>query len=121
MSLNLIETEFTGGEHTEQALADWTVRELPGAQDAITWAARRITNEFEDLVEFDDMVQDAEILLAFQGSSTRKLYETEARPGAILQHRLYRDLFDKLKRPAHHLRKNQSYEAALEKFEPGVS
>ncbi|WP_432482540.1 hypothetical protein [Kineococcus esterisolvens] len=82
---------------------DWSVLEIPGVMEVAESAARRASVEYELMYEFEDAQQEAYLILAAMPDRVRQCVGGEGRLTlGTLAHEVYRDLIDKVKRPAAH-------------------
>lgn len=90
---------------------DWSVLEYPGVKDVARKAAAKVASDYESLstVDFDDLHQEALILLATNGQAQTCLADPELGLG-VLYHRTVMDLVDKVKYVAGHAVNQVSYE-----------
>lgn len=69
-------------------------------RDVVGRAARKVSDQYEDTVEYDDAFQEACIALASKGVATRKLVESGDL--GLVAFRLAQDLADRVKTEAGH-------------------
>lgn len=117
MSLNLIETEFTGGDSAEEAYADWGFVETGIYDRPIEAAARAVTRDRGGIAEFEDLKQEAIIYAATRPAEMARYRKADGSTDEPkLYKRLYSRLLDKTDREAAHARERVSYEANIEAF-----
>lgn len=70
---------------------DWTVLELDGVTDVAENAARHVARQYKDVTEYDDMLQEAYLLLATDEKVRDYIDSDEVGLGA-LRHRIVQRL-----------------------------
>lgn len=78
---------------TATKTANWAVLDLPLVQKVIDQAARRVHRRYENVIELDDLQQEATIMVVTRDNLTSAAMKAESEPG-LLQHRLEQDLGD---------------------------
>jgi DNA-directed RNA polymerase specialized sigma24 family protein len=94
---------------------DWSVLEYPGVRTVARKAASRVATDYSDLaaVDFDDLYQEALILLATNGEAQDCLGDPDLGLG-VLYHRIVRDLEDKVRPEAKRHTRQTSYDAIVD-------
>jgi hypothetical protein len=90
---------------------DWAVLDLPKVQSVIRQAAKRAHKQYENVIDLEDLIQEATIMVA-----TKADLQEAARMGepGLLQHRLERDLGDWLLPRAKQARQTVSYDELVD-------
>lgn len=91
---------------------DWSILDRPGVLQVIRQAASRAHRQYEDVMDLEDLEQEATIMVV----TTPSLQEVADELG-LLQHRLMRDLGDWLLPQAKRRDQTVSYEALMEQAE----
>lgn len=94
------------------ANSDWTVLDVPGILDIAGKAARKVSQQYEHTLEFEDAQQEAYIVLASNGDVVREYLAAEQ--FGLLHNWLYQRLVDNVKTEAGHRATQVSYERARE-------
>ncbi|AWN07412.1 hypothetical protein SEA_MANEEKUL_44 [Streptomyces phage Maneekul] len=108
-------------ESAEEARADWELATSYEGSEAAHSAAVRFARDYEGVAEFEDMKQEALLILATRGHEYRRALDFTESPIGVMTHRLYCDLRDKFVTRLKHQRKNTSFEAEQEKFNSEVA
>jgi len=103
---------LTTGDNT--ITVDWTVLDLPGVAGIAQSAAAKVARQYPTTTEYDDLHQEARILLATQADTVRAYLADPEMGPRLLHHRLWRDLIDSIKTDAQHRAQHLSYERVLE-------
>jgi DNA-directed RNA polymerase specialized sigma24 family protein len=101
---------------------DWSVLEYPGVRTVARKAASKVATDYSDLatVDYDDLYQEALILLATNGEAQDCLGDPDLGLG-VLYHRLVRDLEDTLKTEARRHTRQTSLDRILEAGEDATA
>jgi hypothetical protein len=92
---------------------DWSVLEIEGVPEVAERAARRLTNEWAPTFEYEDVLQEAYLLLA---AKPRQVHNALAEGGlGVLHHRLWADLTDYARAENRRTKLNVSYDALVER------
>ncbi|MEU7570361.1 hypothetical protein [Micromonospora sp. NPDC049240] len=94
---------------------DWSVLEYPGVKRIAGQAARRVSTDYSSVAEYDDMLQEALLILATHPVRVQQCVNGEN--GATLgtlQHELTCDLIDKVKRSAERATRSSSLDVMLD-------
>ena len=97
----------TGDKHTT---ADWTVLDIDGVADIAHSAAARVAAQYRHTTEYDDLLQEAHILLACAAGDVRDYLADDTKGPGQLHHRLWCDLVDSVKTDAKRRSQHLSYE-----------
>jgi hypothetical protein len=95
----------------------WDVLSLPGVQKAVTQAARKIHKRYENVIELEDLEQEATIIMVTRLPERAQACAEGAGDDNLgtLQHELEMDLVDYLRPKAAERQKTISYDALVEK------
>ncbi|MCD2462486.1 hypothetical protein MBT42_02820 [Streptomyces sp. MBT42] len=115
MTLNLIDGSFT--ETFEEGTTDWSILDEEGVIGVAEVVALKAAEQYGLTLERDDAYQECLILLA---TRHRKAREALALGTGALHKWLTQRLSNQTLTEAKNRSKGQSYEAALEKFNPEV-
>ena len=97
--------------------ADWSILEIDGVQRAAERAARK-TSKLLSTHEYDDLLQEAYILLATRPAEYHSAIEADPEGDrSLLAFRLGQDLFDRFKREAGRLGRTDSLDELMERRE----
>ena len=77
--------------------ADWAVLLIPGIAELADRAARSVAAERQGITEYDDMHQEARILLARKARMIRECLADAGLGRGVVYYRLRQDLVDHLK------------------------
>ncbi|MEU9605485.1 hypothetical protein [Streptomyces sp. NPDC048057] len=115
--MNLI--EITNAYNTvEEASADWSILSEEGVIGVAEVVALKAAERYGLTLERDDAHQECLVLLATRHRQAREALSVS--PG-VLHNWLWQRLRDRTLTAAKHRSKGQSYEAALESFNPKVA
>jgi hypothetical protein len=103
---------LTTGE--KLATVDWTVLDLPGVAGIAHSAAAKVARQYPTTTEYDDLHQEARILLATHADTARAYLADPENGARLLHHNLWRDLLDSVKTDAQHRAQHLSYERVRE-------
>jgi hypothetical protein len=104
-------TTTTGEQSTT---VDWTVLDDPAVAGVAHSAAAKVARQYPTTTEYDDLHQDARLLLATDATTVRAYLDDPDKGVRLLHHRLWRDLIDSIKTDAQHRSQHLSYERIRE-------
>lgn len=96
-------------ESAEEAYADWALLDVEGVREAAQKAARRVARQYTR-VEYDDLLQEAYIVIATHPRQMRMALEEEGL--GRLHHIVWCDLTNLAAKETRRLERNTSYEAS---------
>ncbi|MFD6636800.1 sigma factor-like helix-turn-helix DNA-binding protein [Micromonospora chalcea] len=94
---------------------DWSVLEYPGVKRIAGQAARRVATDYSSVAEYDDMLQEALLILATHPARVQQCVNGEGGASlGTLQHELTCDLVNKVARHAERAVKSSSLDVLLD-------
>lgn len=96
--------------------ADWSVLEIDGVMGVCENAARQVSRNYGG-AEYDDVLQDAYLIVATKHNVAALLEEFDS-PLGILMHRLTQDLINKVTPESKRRSRTVSYDALLDRAAP---
>lgn len=91
---------------------DWTVLDIDGVAETARSAASKVARQYANTTEYEDLHQEALILLAAKPATVRSYVNDPHKGLRLLRHRLCCDLVDQVKTEAKHRASHTSYELA---------
>ncbi|WMI34770.1 hypothetical protein SEA_MARAV_48 [Streptomyces phage Marav] len=115
--MNIIEIT-NAYDSAEEASADWSILDEEGVIGVAEVVALKAAEQYGLTLERDDAYQECLVLLATRHRQAREALSVST---GVLHNWLWQRLRDKTLTEAKHRSRGQSYEAALESFNPEVA
>lgn len=89
---------------------DWRVLEIEGVREVAERAATVVAREWDDLLDLEDLIQEAYVALATKPNEAIEAIELDKGGFKLLYHRLWCDLTDFAKKEHRRVHLNFSYD-----------